>query len=133
MSNLNAFHGTGNLVRDPELRYTQSGTPLIRFTIAMNNGFGEYRTTTFVDVVGFGKQAEVISKFFSKGKEIGVNGMLSQNNWEDNEGNKRSKLEIKMHDRDGFFFTSGGNGQNTSDEPVEAAANVESGDGENLF
>lgn len=93
----------GNLVRDPELRVTPSGLSICRFTIAcsrtirsekVENGVRE--ETAFVDVECFGKQAETVSKFFSKGKPIFVEGHLRLNEWQTQAGEKRSKLLVTL-------------------------------------
>lgn len=126
MSNLNSVQLQGNLVDDPRIMGTEN--KVARFTIAVNSGFGDNATTAFVDCVAFGKQVEVIEKHFSKGKQIIVRGGIQQNRWEDDEGNKRSKLEVRLESYSGFFFTSGG-GSGTS-EPGEPAATAASGEGE---
>jgi len=134
MSNLNQVILQGNLVDNPRVMGDESN--VARFSIAVNNGFGEYRTTTFVDCVGFGKQAEVIGQHLVKGKQVIVRGQLMQNQWEDKEtGQKRSKLEVRLENVNGFFFT--GNAQRGEDggaegEPV-AAATEGGGEGEKLF
>jgi single-strand DNA-binding protein len=134
MSNLNQVILQGNLVDAPQLVGEEKN--VARFTIAVNNGFGDYRTTTFVDCVSFGKQAEVIAKHFTKGKQVIVRGTLVQNRWEDKEGNKRSKLEVRLENVNGFFFTGNASGSAAEAEAAasEAPATVPEGaSGENLF
>jgi single-strand DNA-binding protein len=91
----------GNLTRDPELRTTEAGMAIAKFGMAMSRNFksqnGESREeTTFVDVDVFGRQAEVISKFFSKGKPIFVEGRLRLDQWESPNGEKRNRLVVVM-------------------------------------
>lgn len=133
MSNLNSVQLQGNLVDDP--RIMGSDNKVARFTIAVNSGFGDNATTAFVDCVAFGKQVETIEKHFSKGKQIIVRGSITQNKWEDDEGNKRSKLEVRLESYSGFFFTSGGGGNNgTVAEGVGAnVSSSESGGDGKLF
>ncbi|MCV0439833.1 MAG: single-stranded DNA-binding protein [Hydrogenophaga sp.] len=140
MSNLNQFIAQGNLTDDPRVMGEENN--VVRFAIAVNNGFGDRRTTTFVDCVGFGNQAAVIGKHLSKGKQVIIRGMLIPNSWEDKEGNKRTKLEVRLENVNGFFFVgNGGGGEAAADaeaasgggsegEPVAAA---EGGEGEKLF
>ena len=118
MSDLNTFTATGNLVDDPRLMGAENN--VVRFSIAINNGFGERRTTTFLDCVGFGKQAATIEKFFNKGKPIGVQGTIVPNEWTDKDGNVRKKLELRLNVIDGFFFLGRGNGSSeaSAEEPV---------------
>lgn len=91
----------GNLTRDPELRYTQGGTALCKFGVAVNETFtkdGEKRQKThFVDCVAWGRTGEVINEHLSKGDPIFVEGKLDFSSWEDrNTGQKRSKLEVNV-------------------------------------
>ncbi len=142
MSNLNQYIAQGNLVDDPRVMGEENN--VVRFAIAVNNGFGERRTTTFVDCVGFGNQAAVIGKHLSKGKQVIIRGMLVPNSWEDKEtGQKRTKLEVRLENVNGFFFVGNGGGGEagadaaaattgeTASEPVEAGAGAEGG--EKLF
>jgi single-strand DNA-binding protein len=90
----------GNLTRDPELRVTPKGTAICQFGIAVNRQFkgedGAMRDdTTFVDVEAWGKTGENISKYFTKGKPIFVEGRLKLDSWEDKAtGQKRSKMKV---------------------------------------
>lgn len=92
----------GNLTRDPELRQTQSGTAVCRFSIAVNRSFpgqdGSMREETcFIDVDTFGRSAENIAKYFTKGKPILIEGRLRQDTWDDKEtGKPRSKLMVVL-------------------------------------
>lgn len=88
----------GRLTRDPELRYSQSAEPVAvaRFSIAVNRRFkrdGE-PDADFFNCVAFGKIGEFISKYFTKGKMIGVVGSIRNNSWTDNNGQKRISTEI---------------------------------------
>lgn len=105
--NLNRVYVGGNIVRDPELKYSQSGAAIGRVTIANNV---KYKTkegqpkedVTFVDVTAFGKTAENIAKFFKKGSTILIEGRLKTESWEDKTTKeKRSKLAVVA---DGFQF-----------------------------
>ena len=93
MANLNSVSLTGNTTKDVDHRTTQNGTEVANVTIAVN-GFKE-GDTSFVDLVLFGKTAQVASKYVSKGQQIGVTGRLKQESWEDKTtGQKRSKLVV---------------------------------------
>ena len=103
MGNLNKVHLQGNLVADPKIVGTEQN--VARFTIAVNNGYGETQETAFVDCVAFGKQVATIKGFLQKGRQIIINGSLHQNRWEDKTtGEPRSKLEVKLDNYDGFHF-----------------------------
>lgn len=89
----------GNLVRDPELRATQSGISVCSFRIAVNRRYkdqnGEY-PTDFIDCVAWRNSAEFISKYFHKGKPILVVGNLQTRNYEDKEGVRRYVTEVAV-------------------------------------
>ena len=103
MANLNKVMLIGNLTRDPELRYTPAGLGVASFGIAVNTPIGKDEEgnrkveTLFVDVVAFGKQAEVIAEYLKKGSLIYLEGRLRYRTWEDQSGNKRSKYEIILN------------------------------------
>lgn len=127
MSNLNVVVLQGNLTDDPEI--VGKDQNVARFTIAVNNGFGEKKETAFVDCVAFGKQVETIKEFFVKGKQIIVRGSLHQNRWEDKEsGAKRSKLEVTLDNFAGFSFVGSGTGKKAAEE-TEAPAGQAAGPG----
>ncbi len=110
----------GNLTRDPEVRQTQSGTMVCRFSIAVNRSFtsgdGSQRDETcFIEIDAFGRAAENIGKFFSKGKPILVEGRLRQDSWDDkNTGQKRSKLLVVLERFE--FVGSPRNGSDSYDQ-----------------
>lgn len=95
---LNRIVIMGRLTRDPELRYTQSQTPVASFTLAVDRDFapkdGSEKQTDFIDCVAWRSTAEFVSKYFSKGRMAVVSGRLQIRPWEDKEGNKRRSAEI---------------------------------------
>ena len=95
---LNHIGIMGRLVRDPELRRTQSGTPVVSFTLAVDRDFADKQTgekpTDFIDVVAWRSTAEFVSKYFTKGRMAVVSGRLETRNWTDKEGNKRKAVEV---------------------------------------
>ena len=88
----------GRLTRDPELRSTGSGTPVVSFTVAVDRDFsgkdGGEKQTDFIDCTAWRGTAEFISKYFNKGSMIVVSGRLEIRNWIDKEGNKRRNAEV---------------------------------------
>jgi len=88
----------GRLVKDPELRRTNSGTAVAIFTIAVDRDFspkdGGEKETDFIDIVAWRQTAEFVSKHFSKGRMAVVNGRLQIRGWTDKDGNKRRNAEI---------------------------------------
>ena len=88
----------GRLVRDPELRRTQSGTPVASFSLAVERDFknqstGE-KTTDFIDIVAWRNTAEFVSKYFAKGRMAVVEGRLQIREWKDQNGNNRRSAEV---------------------------------------
>lgn len=90
---LNTITIMGRLTKDPELRYTQSNTPVTSFTVACERDFGD-KQTDFIDCVAWRQTAEFVEKYFSKGSMIVVDGRLQSRKWEDNNGNKRTAWEV---------------------------------------
>ena len=94
----------GRLTRDPELKYTQTGTPVVSFTVACERDFsrnGEPRETDFINLVAWRNTAEFIGKYFHKGNMVAVEGRLQARKWEDKYQQKRTDLEILV---DNVYF-----------------------------
>lgn len=72
----------GNLTRDVELRYTTDQKPIARFSIAVNDGYGEQQRTSYIPIVVFGKQAENADRYLSKGSKVAVNGRIQTGSYE---------------------------------------------------
>ena len=99
MANFNRVILLGNLTRDPELSYTPSNTPICKFGMAINRTWrdqqGERREETcFVDCTAFGRTAETINQYVSKGRPLMIEGRLQYSQWTSQEGQKRSKLAV---------------------------------------
>lgn len=88
----------GRLTRDPELRHTNSGLPVVGFTIAVDRDFADKQSgqkeTDFVDIVAWRNTAEFVSKYFAKGRMAVVSGRLQMRKWEDKEDHKRTSAEV---------------------------------------
>ncbi|MBN2372798.1 single-stranded DNA-binding protein [bacterium] len=99
MIGLNRIFLMGNLTRDPELRYTPNGTAVASFGIAVNRRYttkeGDRKEEVdFFEVEVWNKQAENCNEYLAKGRGVLLEGRLKQDRWEDESGNKRSKLKI---------------------------------------
>ena len=117
---LNKIFIMGRLTRDPELRRTQTGTPVASFTLAVDRDFkdkstGE-RSTDFIDVVAWRQTAEFVSRYFTKGRMAVVEGRLQIRDWTDKDGNKRRAAEViadnvyfgdSKRDGDGGSYSTG--------------------------
>lgn len=94
---LNTITVMGRMTRDPELRYTQSQTPVASFTVACERDFAgqdQEKVTDFIDCVAWRTTGEFVNKYFHKGNMIVVDGRLQSRKWTDKEGNKRTSWEI---------------------------------------
>src|SRR5574341_557766 len=119
MASVNRVIVMGNLTRDPELRYTPSGTAVTSFGLAINrgarNGARDGKSgkeeATFVEIVAWGKQAEVCREYLGKGRLVFIEGSLRQERWEGRGGEARSALKV-VADRVQFL----GNGRSQAPE-----------------
>jgi single-strand DNA-binding protein len=88
----------GNLGRDPEIRYSQSGNAVVNFSLAVGDrrkADGEWTDhTEWVNIVAFGKTAEACEKYLAKGSQCYVQGKMQTRKWTDKEGNDRYSTEI---------------------------------------
>ncbi len=96
---LNKVYIAGNVVRDPQLRYTSDGTAVCDLTVAINYMYkkssGEFqKETCFLEVEAWRKNAEISAEHLKKGSPVIVVGRLKQDDWTDKEGNKRSKIKV---------------------------------------
>ena len=106
----------GRLTRDPELRYTPSGTAVASFSIANNRSYavaGEKKEqVSYFDCIAWSKLGEIITEYCKKGQRIAVEGRLQQRRWEDQDKNKKSKIEMVIENFQ--FLTGKGAGDETS-------------------
>lgn len=129
---LNHVFLQGRLVRDVELRSTQSGTSVATLTIAVDRDYardGASDKTDFVNVVCWKQTAEFASKYMQKGSMVVVSGRLESRKWEDKNGNKRTEWEV-VADRL-YFGESKRNNNDSSFQPPQAQ-NVNAADFEDL-
>lgn len=92
MADINNVTLVGRLVRDAEARTTKSGKNIAAFTLAVSGIEKEY--VDFIDCLAWGKTADIITKYTSKGKRVGIVGKLHINKYETKDGEKRSRAEV---------------------------------------
>ena len=114
MASLNRVLLIGNLTRDPEIRHTPKGTAVGDLSMAMNMVYRgqdgtEKEEVCYVDVVVWGRQAETCKDYLSKGSPIFVEGRLQLDQWETQQGEKRSRLRVRA-ERVQFLGRGGGSG-----------------------
>jgi len=123
----------GRLVRDPEIRYTSSGTPVTKFSIANNNTFVQNNErkddVSYFDINVWGNQAVNCEKYLKKGSQVAIIGSLRQNRWNDKTtGQTRSKVEITANSVQFLTPVQGGGPSGSFSEDVSAPQN-DSGSG----
>jgi len=116
----------GNLTRDIEIRHTSGNTAVGNFGIAVNRKFktqaGEQREeVAFVDCEAWGRTAEVMSQYLSKGRAVLIDGRLKLDQWEDKDGGKRSKLAVVVENFQ-FVDSGGDQGERQDLTPKSAGA-----------
>jgi len=85
---------SGNLTKEPELRYLPDGTAVGSFSIAVNEKYKDKETVSFFDVTVWGKTAENCGQYIFKGSKVLIEGRLKQESWEDKEGKKQYRIKI---------------------------------------
>jgi single-strand DNA-binding protein len=130
MASLNKVLLIGNLTKDPELRYTPSGTAVANLRVAVNRKFkdrtGELKEDTcFVTVTAWDKQAEACNQYLQKGRPIFVEGILQSRSWDTPDGQKRSTIDVRaerIQFLGGAGQGKGGNGEGPSEESAGSDA-----------
>ena len=95
---MNAWQFTGNIGKDAESRFLPNGDPVVSFSVGVKSGYGEKATTTWARCAMFGKRAESVSQYLTKGQLVGISGEVRLREWNDNEGQKRNSLEVRVND-----------------------------------
>lgn len=86
----------GNLTRDPELKYStgQNQTAICRFSVAVNDGYGDNKRTSYIPVVVFGKQGENCDRYLSKGSKVAVKGRIQTGSYTKQDGSKAYTTDV---------------------------------------
>lgn len=103
----------GRMVKDIELRQTNSGKTVGTFTVAVDDGYGDKKTTDFIKCIAWEKQAELIHNYFGKGRMIALIGKIKTRSWENNDGSKGFATEVVVNE---VFFT----GEKKEEAPTSA-------------
>jgi single-strand DNA-binding protein len=119
MADVNRVFLAGRLTRDPEVRYTPSGTAVADLGLAISERYktkeGEWEEkTVFVDVVVWGRQAETAGEYLYKGSPVLVEGRLQLDQWENQQGEKRSRIRVRA---DRVQFLGNPRKDNEADQP----------------
>ncbi len=123
-TDINSVVLIGRLTRDAELRYSNSGVAICKFSIANNysrkQGDSWTEETSFFDAVLIGRRAEALHKYLVKGKQVGIKGELRQDRWEQ-DGQKRSRVEVYVDDVNLLGGGQGGAGDSRSSGRTESS------------
>ena len=122
---MNSVQLTGRLTRDPDIRYTDGGLSIARFTLAVNRRFKQENgpSADFINCIAFGKTAEFIEKYFTKGRKMDLNGRIQTGSYTDNDGNKRYTTDVVVEAVEfGESKGSGGNTERYGNAPTPANA-----------
>lgn len=120
----------GRLTKDPELRYTQSGTAVASFTLAVNRSFANQngeREADFINCVAWQKAAEFVSQYFKKGQQMALEGRLQVRSYDDNNGQRRWVTEVVTEKVE--FVGSKGSGNSGSDSAGSGSGGGNTGSG----
>ena len=133
MAGLNKVILIGNLGRDPEMRYTPSGTPVTSFSLAVSRRYrsqeGEDREETeWFNVSCWNRLAETANQYLSKGRQVYIEGRLSSRTYEDRNGEKRFSLDVRASE----MVLLGQRGETSPDQFSEAAPAAQSADFDNM-
>ena len=127
--NLNKIFLMGNLTRDIELKKTPNNMSVANIGLAVNR---QYRAndetreeTTFVDCEAWGRTAEVMNQYLRKGRPVFIEGRLKLDQWQDREGNNRSKLKVVVENFQ-FIDSRGGGGGGGGDAAAQTSAPAQS-------
>src|SRR5690625_1719865 len=106
----------GRLTRDSELRYTQNGTAVDNFNLAVDRPFSKEKETDFINCVAWRKQAENLANYMKKGSRIGVDGRIQTRNYEDKDGKRIYVTEVVA---DNIQFLDSRNNSEKPDSPSQ--------------
>jgi single-strand DNA-binding protein len=126
---LNKVQLIGNLTRDPEMRYTNSGTPVVTFGVATNKSWKDQdgnvkESAEFHNIVAWNKIAEICQQLLAKGMKVYIEGSLTTRSWEGDDGVTRYKTEVRVDDMI-LLDSKGKEGAGIEDAEVSQEAPVE--------
>ena len=122
----------GRLGRDPELKYTASGVPFCRFSMATDDSWNDKNSgerqerTEWHNIVAWDRLAEICNQYLTKGRQVYIEGSLQTREWDDQEGNKRKTTEIRARD---MVMLGSGAGDNAGGQRRAASAESIAGSG----
>lgn len=133
MANYNKILLLGNLTRDPQLSYTPNQTAVVDFGLATNRKWtaqdgNQREETCFIDCRAFGRQAENINKFLSKGRLVFIEGRLTFDTWTAQDGTKRSRHRVTVENLQFMPGTGSANSETQHNAPMDSNLNQQTDD-----
>lgn len=125
MNNVNLL---GRITADIELKHTPSNVAVCSFSLAVDRGYKNEsgtKQTDFIDIVAWRNTAEFISKYFSKGQRMAIQGRLQTRDWEDKNGNKRKAVEVVV---DNAYFADGKKSEAPTFTPMPDDLEIDDGE-----
>ena len=95
MNNLNF---TGGIPRDAEVRFTAKGDPIVAFSVSLTSGYGDNKTTNWINCTGFGKRYEALAPYLLKGTQVAISGEFTLRAWEGKEGSKGISPDLRVNE-----------------------------------
>ena len=120
MADLNCFSFTGRLSKDAQYKTLASGKSVLEMNVACNTGFGDYAKTTWLNVKMWGDKGSKIAQYLTTGTQIAASGELTNEEWTDKEGNKRSNLVVTIMN----VNMVGGKQAQQSEEPPSNSSDI---------
>lgn len=116
MAQLNKFQGIGNLGKEPELNVTPDGVPFCKFTVALNSGYGDKKSTLWMNLVTWRNIAEVVQTHCHKGTPVYFEGRITKRPYTDKNGVDRDWWEVNVSELQILKFSGGGEPPQEGDE-----------------
>ena len=123
MSDLNLCQFIGRLGKDPEIRYTQSGSAVASFSLAVGHKYKDKEHTEWVNVSVFGKLAEICGQYLTKGKQVYIAGRMQTEKWQDKNGQDRYTTKIICNQMQILGSKSDQTGEQPKNQHQQAKAN----------
>lgn len=95
---MNVWNFTGNIGRDCEQKYTPNGDSVVSFSVGVQSGYGGKKATTWARCEMWGKRGEAVAPYLLKGQLVGVSGEVTNREYQDKDGNKRTSLDVRVND-----------------------------------
>lgn len=122
---MNKVQLIGRLVREPELRVTETGVPFVNYTLAVERRMSKDKGADFINIVSWGSQGEFVTNYFTKGLRVGIVGRIQSSTWTDKEGVKKYAVNVATEE---LFFADGKGADTPSGKDFETIDTTQDSD-----